>query len=1208
MTKHFISFFLFVVCITIHAQEYQIMACQREAEADEFAKKSYKHKDAYCAYLSAYRLYDKAGRQYDKNKHAVLTKTRHLLDEEKYLPNQNAEYVDSLISESFGDYKDNTDNYLPLLETYILKKTGSTDRYKRSFELFDIAISIREKHNLQKGKEYETLLRWYSDHIYNKEISNDDKFTFYTELWRIYRENCSDSDSLDVKLLDRYFFACGLNGNEETKVMLSELKVDYVIKKYGKQSEEYIKALNTLDLAYTDKSEKDEKHGEDNGYNKKSRLVRNEIWNVLCARDEIYDNKAVLSLKSLIYSVLNEEKDTIQARELAMDYCKKTKTKLGDDSDMYLESLNLIVSTYPMDDKALIPILKEKLKLEERKYGKDDLRYKATEMNLSLVYQVNHMLSQAISTAQNSSEKDFSQLAMEANMQVQYGMYREAISTYNAIMELILKQPDNRYIALMTAPLGISNCYYIIKDLNGLLEFGSKWISHTALTPEEQHSIFTSVMAYASNPVMANNDVLKFVDEYITTHAELMTDKSLLRSTLSEKASVLYGMSKFDETIDVLQKILSTIEPGIHNSLFEKIKYTSYYDITLLSKQDYNKALEVNATVMSLLQQIPNYKLLREYHSACARACLCYDFMRNYSMILPMAKNILSVDKTTMTQLDNTLLDINNFLGMYILDENSLTKPLIHAYAHEGKINDAKEMVLNILKKDESTIRFTLSLLNSNEKTNQHGFLNTLADNLFSVAMLKKDDQELSQAVFDYCLLYKQAFLTSESVMRKQILESGDSILIKRFSDLQNLKETRQTILQSGLDVSVIEESIRTLETQTQEDSKVYGDYTRELNLKWKDIQNILEDDDAVVEFLAYHDAQSSDNKVGAIVLCKGWDSPKIVSLCRKEELEQSFQIPDMMGKLIWTPILNIMPNKKRIYFVPSGIINTIGVENAMIDGKFISERFYLLRLSSSRELVHKKDAVGTQAVLYGGVFYCNDDMDNSKSSHRAAQNDIVYLSGTKEEVETIKSLIDRMGGISTELFLGHDATEKSIREITPFKTKVLHVATHGYYKPENTETTSPITALNYHKENDILSRSGLLLAHAQETLWGEPKDNSNNDGVLTSQEISTLDLRGTDLVVLSACETAKGEVSGDGVFGLQRGFKKAGVNSILMSLWKVDDEATCKLMTEFYNNWIDKKMTKHDALEAAKKVVREIKGWEDPKYWAAFILLDGLD
>lgn len=111
-------------------------------------------------------------------------------------------------------------------------------------------------------------------------------------------------------------------------------------------------------------------------------------------------------------------------------------------------------------------------------------------------------------------------------------------------------------------------------------------------------------------------------------------------------------------------------------------------------------------------------------------------------------------------------------------------------------------------------------------------------------------------------------------------------------------------------------------------------------------------------------------------------------------------------------------------------------------------------------------------------------------------------------------------------------------------------------------------------------------------------------DGVLTAREIEELDLRGLDLITLSACETGNGAVSGDGVFGLQRGFKKAGAKSILMSLWKVNDKATCVLMSEFYRNWANG-TNMHDALEIAKRKVRETKGWEDPIYWAAFILLD---
>ena len=97
--------------------------------------------------------------------------------------------------------------------------------------------------------------------------------------------------------------------------------------------------------------------------------------------------------------------------------------------------------------------------------------------------------------------------------------------------------------------------------------------------------------------------------------------------------------------------------------------------------------------------------------------------------------------------------------------------------------------------------------------------------------------------------------------------------------------------------------------------------------------------------------------------------------------------------------------------------------------------------------------------------------------------------------------------------------------------------------------------------------------------------------------------------MVLSACQTGLGEISGDGVLGLQRGFKKAGANSLLMSLWKVDDQATCFLMTQFYEN-LAKGKNKNLALEQAKKAVRlkKDKGWDDPKYWAAFILLDALD
>ena len=117
----------------------------------------------------------------------------------------------------------------------------------------------------------------------------------------------------------------------------------------------------------------------------------------------------------------------------------------------------------------------------------------------------------------------------------------------------------------------------------------------------------------------------------------------------------------------------------------------------------------------------------------------------------------------------------------------------------------------------------------------------------------------------------------------------------------------------------------------------------------------------------------------------------------------------------------------------------------------------------------------------------------------------------------------------------------------------------------------------------------------------------SENDGILLSSEIAQIDLTNTDLVVLSACETALGNVKSEGVYGLQRAFKLAGVNSLIMSLWKVDDDATQILMTSFYQNYLNG-MSKREALLTAQNKVRNTPGFKDPYNWAAFILLDGLN
>jgi CHAT domain-containing protein len=185
----------------------------------------------------------------------------------------------------------------------------------------------------------------------------------------------------------------------------------------------------------------------------------------------------------------------------------------------------------------------------------------------------------------------------------------------------------------------------------------------------------------------------------------------------------------------------------------------------------------------------------------------------------------------------------------------------------------------------------------------------------------------------------------------------------------------------------------------------------------------------------------------------------------------------------------------------------------------------------------------------------------------------------------------------------------------------MIHIATHGFYLTEEEAKQSnfarPYMELmrgdaqrtGHPVEDKPMTRSGLLFSGCNHAIHHEQIPDGVEDGILTAQEISTLDLRGLDLVVLSACQTALGDIAyGEGVFGLQRGFKKAGAKTIIMSLWKVDDEATRILMVELYRNLMSGK-SKQQSLKDAQKYLREYDNgkYDRPEYWASFIMLDGL-
>lgn len=417
------------------------------------------------------------------------------------------------------------------------------------------------------------------------------------------------------------------------------------------------------------------------------------------------------------------------------------------------------------------------------------------------------------------------------------------------------------------------------------------------------------------------------------------------------------------------------------------------------------------------------------------------------------------------------------------------------------------------------------------------------------------------------------------------------------------------------------------------------GDFLRPEDVDYEDVLAHLPARSAAVEFVCLEDSFYLDKGPSgdpftntttayyALVLKHGEKSPIYIRLADKKALEamtiDSVFASSHLGEYVWLPLKKVLSDVTDVYFSPVEPFNTLPIE-------YMPEasQWNLYRLSSTRELVvHSKSESMKRAVLFGGVRYDLTDygqvMANRTTDRgaRAAMHSIPELPGTLTEVEQVGRLMDSKQ-LDVEEKIMNVATESSLKSLSGASVNLLHISTHGFYDNNylskadytqykfnensyqlNSTLSLEEAMLKQRDEDQLLSRSGLLMAGAANYLYDEDSSmDGGEDGILTAREIARLDFSHVRLVVLSACETALG--------GLQRGFKKAGAQSILMSLWKVDDEATCLLMTEFYKHWIGEGKTKHEALQLAMKTVRshKEKGWDDPKYWAAFILLDGLD
>lgn len=711
---------------------------------------------------------------------------------------------------------------------------------------------------------------------------------------------------------------------------------------------------------------------------------------------------------------------------------------------------------------------------------------------------------------------------------------------------------------------------------------------------------------------------LKFAEESLgIAEAIYGSNRNIaVAGSLLFKGIALLGLKRYDDCISALSECINIYDDlGI-------TKFTTQYE----SRTYLGVAYILSGNIDAGMACFNNAKEILEGQGLSCSALMA-DMMSAFAGALLKVNNpiCLSIYKDTI-RLAEEIGWTTNQIYLEMLS-NYMKASILFGNADQAIVSIAYNALSDQYKRN-------ISLLPARDRTSFIRVFDGLTNNIFSI----RRNDEVNGYLYDYLLVNKGILLGTSMAFKRGVESSNDDELKAKYRLLVNTNSRIRNLLAEPKSIDM--EMLSSLQQQAVEiekeliaSSKQYADYSRWLSFSWSDLKASLPKRTALIEFVEYCDVIDGSNRLAALVLRRDHPFPTYVELGKSENIEhlltKSYSsiytagpTSDSLYQLIWAPIAKALKGINCVYFSPYGIINNISLENLLSqNGRRLGEVYKLHRVSSTKDFSTNPISGLHSAVLYGGLQYDMSPELMVENAHKyedysfySTRNTLPnmsntrsgwgYLPGTVVEISKIaETLLDK--DFKVTIYQGTDGSEESFKALSGQHTSMLHIATHGFYTHQDESLNgfvidgSSISAMYPYK--DPMLRSGLLLSGANNVLGGSAPLECE-DGILTSAEIAELDLSATEIAVLSACDTGLGDITEEGVYGLQRAFKNAGVKTIIMSLWKVDDDATRMMMTVFYSRLLDG-MSKYDAFEAAKKAVAS--KYPEPYYWAGFIMLD---
>lgn len=578
---------------------------------------------------------------------------------------------------------------------------------------------------------------------------------------------------------------------------------------------------------------------------------------------------------------------------------------------------------------------------------------------------------------------------------------------------------------------------------------------------------------------------------------------------------------------------------------------------------------------------------------------------------------------------------------------NSYVKGLARIYRLLGRYKEALDCFEEYIEVTRANINQNFDVLSEKGRAK---FLKSISRELTILSSefyaIRGKSAAAAGLLSDVSLILKSLLLDSNRAFLREITTSDNPNLQLLYADWLQLKrilnKQYERPIHQRLNVDSLERRLEQIDEELSQSTKVA--YPFQSSATWRDVKSTLGQNETSLEFVhfqLYGDQEWSDSTMYcAIVQKKDWAFPKMIPLFEKQQLEKlvSHLYPSQKKKinavysrelyeLVWRPIEKLIGSPTKIYYSPSGLLHQVtfaAIPDSL--GLPIVEKYQLHYISSGRNLLQEKDKTFQQpisAMIYGGVDYDSmqvippsnlpKDSIKAKIKENPAKRQYddkgwEYLPSSLVELKKLSNIFQAKH-INTTSLTGQLATEESFNEIGIKEPSpdILHLATHGFFFSDDPGEAKPdIDRSNYFQHaTDPMLRAGLVLAGANRVWLNNDTLPENENGILSAFEISNSNLQNTKLVVLSACETALGDIKGsEGVYGLQRAFKVAGADHLITTLWKISDSNhTVEFMETFYRLWLSEKKSIHQAFRETQMTLR-IK-YPHPYYWAGYVLME---